>query len=235
MREQNLNSFKSYKDKGLRTVIGCVGALSIFSIWALSTMENSVKAELDDSYNAVVSEAWEPWKLTADGLSQEMPKIEWADSHSRFKALCQAYGLDASLIWELENKYNIREWVLLAILIAETSWWNNWNYTQEGCYNLGNVWNNDRGDRICFEGKEESIEQVAITLNNRYLWNVLTLWCLSNAWSCVRYFDSWKRYATSNGNRERNIKNVLNAIYSDELGEIEPSKFSVRRDFTSLQ
>ena len=47
--EQKLNSLKTYRDKGLRTVIGCVGALSIFTIGALSTMENGVKAETNDS------------------------------------------------------------------------------------------------------------------------------------------------------------------------------------------
>ena len=176
-----------------------------------------------------------PGKLNADWTSQEMPEVKWTDSHQRFKELCQAYWLDPSKIWELENKYNLREGVLLAILIAETSWGHNGEYVDEGCYNLWNVGNNDSWDRVCFEWKRESIEQVAMTLNNRYLWNVLTLGCLSNAGSCVRYFDSWKRYATSNGNWERNMLNVLNTIYEDELGEINASKFSVRRDFISLQ
>lgn len=207
-----------------------VGLWSVWMLW-LSIAENTVRAVETKTVEA----EWYPGKLTADWLSQEMPAINGSTSHDRFKALCEAYWLDASLIRELENKYNIREWVLLAILIAETSWGNNWNYVNDGCYNLWNVGNNDRWDRVCFEWKEESIEQAAIALNNKYLWNVLTLWCLSNAWSCVRYFDSWKRYATSPWNWERNIKNVLDTIYSDELGQIEPSKFSVRRDFISLQ
>ena len=237
MLEQKLNSLKTYKDKGLRTVIGCVWAFSIFTIGALSTMENQAKAELDNSYNAVEStvEEWYPWMLTANGDSQAMPELTAKDSHQRFKELCEKYWLDASKIWELENKYNIRDWVLLAILIAETSWWTNWAYVNEGCYNLWNVWNTDSWNRVCFEWKWESIEQVVITLNNRNLWKVLTLWCLSNAWSCVKYSDWGYRYATSNGNRERTIKNVLNAIYSEELWEIEPDKFSIRRDFISLQ
>lgn len=270
--EQKLNSLKTYKDKGLRTVIGCVVALSIFTIGALSTVENGAKAETNenqkfvacfgcshydaDTNSCIEWDKWSrwceanfptktleerdewgryPWKLNAEWTSQEMPEVKWTDSHQRFKELCQAYWLDPSKIWELENKYNLREGVLLAILIAETSWGHNGEYVDEGCYNLWNVWNNDSWDRVCFEWKWESIEQVAMTLNNRHLWNVLTLGCLSNAWSCVRYFDSWKRYATSNGNWERNMLNVLNTIYEDELGEINASKFSVRRDFISLQ
>jgi hypothetical protein len=66
MLKQKLSSLKDYKDKGLRTAIGCVGAFAIFSIGALSTMENGVNAELDDSYRAVVSEAWYPGKLNAE-------------------------------------------------------------------------------------------------------------------------------------------------------------------------
>ena len=172
---------------------------------------------------------WYPGKLSADGKSQEIPEVT-GSSHDKFKELCSLYWLDASLIWKLEEKYNLREWLLLAILIAETSWGNNWAYVSEGCYNLGNVGNNDRGNRTCFAGKEESIEQVAITLNNRYLWKTITLGCLSNAGSCQRWDDDWYRYATSNGNRERTITNVMNRIYQEDLWEpIDPVRFNVKR------
>lgn len=214
-------------------VIGWVVFLSSIGILWLSIAENSYRAL--ETEPTKLEDSWYPGKLNADWLSQEMPKIEGVDSHSRFKALCEAYGLDASLIWELENKYGIREWVLLAILIAETSGGNNWDYVNEGCYNLWNVGNNDRWDRVCFEWKEESIEKVVMTLNNGLLWKALTLGCLSNAWSCVKYSDTGYRYATSNGNWERNVLNVLNAIYKDELGEIDANRFSIRRDFISLQ
>ena len=173
---------------------------------------------------------WYPWKLTADGTQQEIPVVE-GTSHEKFKKLCEAYWLDASLIWEIENKYNLREGILLAILIAETSGWHNWDYVwQDWCYNLWNVGNNDRGNRVCFEWKEVSIEQVAITLNNRFIWKTITLWCLSNAWSC-QWRDDWGyRYATSNWNRERNVKAVMNMIYADDLGEdVDPARFVVKR------
>ena len=172
---------------------------------------------------------WYPWKLTADGDHQEIPEVSWT-SHEKFKELCNLYWLDASKIWELENKYNLREWMLLAILISETSGWHNWAYVNDGCYNLGNVWNRDSWERVCFEGKWESIEKVAQTLNNRYLWHAVTLWCLSNAWSCLWWDDTWHRYATSNWNREKNMKAVLNAIYQEELWEeVDPSRFVVKR------
>lgn len=170
-----------------------------------------------------------PWKLTADGDHQEIPEVSWT-SHEKFKELCKLYWLDASKIWELENKYNLREGMLLAILISETSGWHNWAYVNEWCYNLGNVWNRDNWDRVCFQWKWESIEKVAQTLNNKYLWHAVTLWCLSNAWSCLWWDDTWHRYATSDWNWEKNMKAVLNAIYQEELWEqIDPSRFVVKR------
>ena len=234
MRQQNLNSFKSYKDKGLRTVVGCVGALTIFSIWALSSIENNAKAELDNSYNAVVSEAWEPWKLTADGLRQEMPEVKWKTSHERFKELCEAYWLPASLIREVENRYNIREWVILGIIVAETSGWK-FGYWVEWCHNIWNVWNNDRGDRYCYDSFEVWLEKIAQTLNNSMLWTTQTLGCLSRAGSCKWWEDKGYIYASSDWNWERNMLQVLNTIYKDELGEINPERFNVRRVFTIYQ
>lgn len=226
-----MKTIEEMKTAMMPYVIGAV--VGLWSVWilGLSIVENTASA-VETPRTAL---EWQPWMLNESWDSQLMPilKSEW--SHERFKELCKLYGLDASLIWEIENRYGIREWVLLAILIAETSWGHNWNYVSEGCYNLWNVGNNDRWDRVCFEGKEESIERVGAVLVNRYLWKVITLGCLSNAWSCVHYDDRWYRYATSNWNRERNLLNVLNLIYGDELGEIEPSKFSVRRDFISLQ
>lgn len=169
---------------------------------------------------------WYPGKLTEDGSMQELPTLLTNNSHARFKELCEAYGLDASMIYHLEDKYGLIEGIIPAILIAETSGWFNGNYVWSGCYNLGNVWNNDRWNRICFNTKQESIEQVAQTLNNKYLWWIQTLWCLSNGWSCLQKYDTWYRYATSNGNWERNVVNVLEDIY---MTDIDPVTFNFRK------
>lgn len=194
--------------------------------YEIEWIERAIKER--DNY-LIPDDWWYPWKLTADWTQQEIPEVK-GTSHEKFKQLCQLYWLDASLIRSLETKYNLREWILLAILIAETSWGNNWNYVDEGCYNLGNVGNTDSWQRVCFEWKEVSIEQVAITLNNRMLGKTITLWCLSNAGSC-QWRDDWGyRYATSNWNRERNVKAVMNMIYADDLGEdVDPARFVVKR------
>ena len=64
--EQKLNSLKTYRDKGLRTVIGCVGALSIFTIWALSTIENGAKAEVNGD---LTIESEFPFEIKSDNVS----------------------------------------------------------------------------------------------------------------------------------------------------------------------
>ena len=163
-----------------------------------------------------------PWKLTEDWSQQEMPIIEsynW--SHEAFKSLAEAYWLDASMIRTVENHYWIKEWVVLCITIAETSWWNRWAWWK----NIGSVWSNDRWDRPTYALMESWLEAIWKTLSNRYLWKIQTLWCLSNAWSCSSRDDKWYRYATSDGNRERNMIACLSTIY----WPINASEFNIRR------
>ena len=152
---------------------------------------------------------WQPWQLTASWDRQEMPVVNWNDSHERFKSLANAYGLDAGLIWKYEDKWGLAEWMLLCISIAETSWGKFW----AGEWNIGNVWNNDRWDRVSFGSLENSLNAIWQTLNNKYLGEKQTLGCLSNAGNCREEKDNGKRYATSNWNRERNMSACLSTIY----------------------
>lgn len=213
--------------------IGTVLLWIIIFVLFLISMHNTAWERTEEVDTWAVVER-EPWMLTEDWLSQLMPELTETTSHERFKELSWKYWLNPSDIWEVENKYGIREWVILAIVIAETSWWK-FGYGVEWCYNYGNVWNNDRWDRYCFSSHSEWLAKIWKTLNNQYLKWVQTLGCLSNAGSCSWLDDNWHRYATSNWNRERTIVNVLNAIYSEDLWDIEPSKFNVRRDFITYQ
>lgn len=167
------------------------------------------------------AEEWTPWQLTEDGDHQEMPAVEWSDEHEKFKNLASAYGLDASQIRAVENHYGIREWVILCITVAETSGWNRWY----GGKNIGSVGSNDRGDRPVYALLESWLEDIGKTLNNRYLWSKKTLWCLSNAGSCRESNDNWKRYATSESNRQKNMVACLSTIYWN----VDASTFTIRR------
>jgi len=180
----------------------------------------------DDNWNCIwwigcEPNEWTPWKLTESGDHQEMPEIKATDEHERFKELATAYWLDASTIWSVENHYWIKEWVILCITVAETSGWNR-GYGEK---NIWSVWSNDRGDRPTYALMEAWLEAIGKTLNNQYLWSKKTLWCLSNAGSCNESNDNWKRYATSESSREKNMVACLSTIY----GSVNASTFGIRR------
>lgn len=234
-REQLNDALSEMRAKALKKTVPIVGSLALLVAGALWTIENTADAEATYKVEswAIVQE-WQPWMLTASGDSQAMPEISGKTSHERFKALCEAYWLPASLIREVENRYNIREWVILGIIVAETSGWK-FGYGVEWCHNIWNVWNNDRWDRYCYASFEEGLEKIAQTLNNSLLWTTQTLGCLSRAGSCKWWEDKGYIYASSDWNWERNMLQVLNTIYKDELGEINPERFNVRRAFTIYQ
>lgn len=193
----------------------------------LNQANEQAKEELLNKYGLQLSEEkpvqeeWTPWQLTESGDHQEMPVIEASTEHERFKELANAYWLDASTIWNVENHYWIKEWVILCITVAETSGWNRWY----GAKNIGSVGSNDRGDRPTYALMEAWLEAIGKTLNNQYLWSKKTLGCLSNAGSCTESNDNWKRYATSESSREKNMVACLSTIY----GSVNASTFGIRR------
>ena len=178
------------------------------------------KAE-SETETAWTAEVREPWMLNESGDAQLMPEIVADTEHEKFKKLAEAYWLDASQIWNVENHYWIKEWVVLCITVAETSWGNRWAWGK----NIGSVGSNDRGNRPTYALMESWLEDIGKTLTNRYLGKIQTLGCLSNAGSCQSRDDNWKRYATSDWNRQRNMVACLSTIY----WKIDASTFSIRR------
>ena len=222
--EYKLNSLKTFKDNWVLVICGMIIALFGMLLpmsWGASYSED-VKAE-SETETAWTAEVWHPWQLTEDGDHQEMPPISEniSDSHERFKELAAAYSLDASMFWQVENHYWIKEWVILCITIAETSWGSRWY----GKANPWNVGNNDRWDRVQYAFFETWLEKIWQTLTNKYLWRKQTLWCLSNAWSCSESNDNGSRYATSEWSWQKNMVACLSTIY----WPINASTFSIRR------
>ena len=168
------------------------------------------------------ADSWRtPWDLTEDWTHQEMPELTWNTSHERFKEMAYAYWLDPSLIYKVEDHYRIKEWVILCITRAETSWGNRWYWKQ----NIWSVWSNDRWDRPTYALMESWLEAIGRTLNNWYLGWHTTLGCLSNAWSCKETNDNGKRYATSTSSWEANMVACLSEIYEP----LNPETFNIRR------
>ena len=230
--KQKLNSFKNYNENLTQVVIWVI-LWVCFILFPMCWWDTEMKAE-SETETAWTAEVWEPWTLTESWDSQLMPEINKKWSHERFKELAHAYWLNPSTIREVENKYNIRESVILCLVIAETSWGKSW-YGVPWCWNYWNVGNNDRGNRRCYSSEYEWLSAIWRALSNQYLGRIQTLWCLSNAWSCTRWEDFNSRYATSNWNWERTMLNCLNTVYSEELWSIDPKRFNVRRIFTIYQ
>ena len=172
-----------------------------------------------ETETAWTSEVWYPWMVSGD--HQVMPEIQAETSHDRFKKMCEAYWLDASTIWNVENHYWIKEWVVLCITVAETSGGKRWAWAK----NIWSVGSNDRGQRPVYALMEAWLEAIGKTLNNKYLWQIQTLGCLSNAGSCQSWDNHKHRYATSTHNREANMTNCLSQIY----WKIDPATFIIRR------
>ena len=259
-----LNSLKTFKDRWVFICIGMIIALFIMLLplcWGKSEVEEVEEKPFVSCYGCshydadtnsciewdkwskrceagfptdTLDERWYPWELNSSWDAQIMPPIDKHGSHERFKELSLAYGINPSLVWEVENQYNIREWVTLCLIISETSGWKFW-YGRDGCWNFWNVGNNDRWDRRCYSSEREWLMAVGKALSNKYLWRIQTLWCLSNAGSCTWWEDLTSRYATSEWNWERTMLNCLNTIYSEELWEIDPKRFNVRRVYTIYQ
>jgi len=194
----------------------------------LNKANDEAKAKLLNEYGLQLTnseipnnEEWTPWQLNESGDAQQMPVIESTTEHERFKELANAYGLNPSTIWEVENHYWIKEGVILCITVAETSGWNR-GY---GWKNIGSVGSNDRWDRPTYALMEAWLEAIGKTLNNQYLWSKKTLGCLSNAGSCKENNDNGKRYATSESSREKNMVACLSTIY----WSINASDFGIRR------
>lgn len=177
------------------------------------------ESETETAWTAEIQENREPWMVSWD--HQVMPEIQATTEHEKFKEMAAAYWLDASKIRTVENRYGIKEWVILCITVAETSGWHR-GYWQGNIWNVGN---NDRGDRVTFAFLETWLEKIWQTLNNRYLGSIQTLGCLSNGGSCQARDNNSHRYATSNGNWERNMVACLSKIY----GTVDAKTFSVRR------
>lgn len=171
--------------------------------------------------------AREPGQITEDGSHQVMPQVsETGDSHQKFKDLMSAYGLDPSMIREVENHYGIKEWVIGCITVAETSGWKK----GAGKNNIGNVGNTDSNPRgNSYSNIWASLDAIWRTLTNKNLWKKQTLGCLSNRHHCEEVGDNGMRYATSSpetsGAREPNMVACLSQIY----GTINPSTFNIRR------
>lgn len=108
--------------------------------------------------------------------------LKWNTELERQKYLINKYAsssfkdyqlwIDQSLIWNIDPS------VTMCIWLAESWLWRNLTTS----FNIWNVWNNDRWDRVWLWSAKEWIYSIVKTLNNRYFKNVNRIDMLSWAW-----------------------------------------------------
>ena len=203
--------------------------LCILLFWSLFYNATTTSPAIESNTEAITQEAvdqeWIPGQVNEEWTAQIIPEFEVTEeSHQNFINFINKFNSNVKPwdVWNVEHFYWLKEWTIACIAFAETSMGTRWYWP---CNNIGNVWNNDRGNRHCYATVQGWLEAMWQTLNNQYLWSKITLGCLSNAGHCGEARDNGKRWASSTSSRENNVVNCLEAIYQQE---VDPSTFNFR-------
>lgn len=191
----------------------------------VTTTSTASESDNENPTQEAVDTEWIPWQVNEEWTAQIIPEFEVTEeSHQNFINFINKFNSNVKPwdVWNVEHFYWLKEWTIACIAFAETSMGTRWYWP---CNNIGNVWNNDRGNRHCYATVQGWLEAMWQTLNNQYLWSKITLGCLSNAGHCWEARDNGKRWASSTSSRENNVVNCLEAIYQQE---VDPSTFNFR-------
>jgi hypothetical protein len=159
------------------------------------------------------------WEVNSNWMSQEYKQLLWDTPKQRAEYMLNSFEKAKWTIdlWlELWEKYKIDPYLAISIAKADSSLGNQLKSTN----NFGNVWNNDRWDVVHYATKQDGIEAIFRVLNNKYLWNIYTVWYLS-CWGKIKLWiencfqNNEKVYATSKENWNNNVINTLRNIYKD--------------------
>lgn len=114
-------------------------------------------------------------------------RLQWENEIERQKYLISKYAswsfnnwqlwVDQSLIWNIDPS------VVMCIWLSESWLWRNLTTA----FNVWNVWNNDRWDRVPYSSAKDWIYAIVRTLNNKFFSSVNRLDMLSWAWR----LNSW--------------------------------------------
>lgn len=151
---------------------------------------------------------------TITGLTTQERAKEWLEKASL------GYTLPTWI--RLGEKYKVDYALPICIAWADSHLWKALKSTN----NIGNVWNNDRGQVVHYDSMDKWIEAIFRVLNNKYLgWNK-QLWELSgegrqrmSMTGCENAPAPKKCYATSKGVWSTNVSNCLSAIHDKEITE----------------
>jgi hypothetical protein len=108
--------------------------------------------------------------------------LEWSNEIERQKYLINKYAVWTFNNWQMwvdeSLDWNIDPSLVMCIGLAETTLWKNLSTP----YNIWNVGNNDRWDRVWYPNARSWVYSIIYTLNNKYFRNTSNLAKLSWAW-----------------------------------------------------
>ena len=111
------------------------------------------------------------------------------------------------------KKFGIDPDVAICIAYAESSLW----YNMSSPNNVGNVWNNDRWDRVWFTTPKQWIDRIFYALDNKYLSKYFTIDKLSRYWNKNSHI-----YSSSSYNWHKNVVKCLVRIKWYPINELYP-------------
>lgn len=174
--------------------------------------------ELSDSQNGSVlddnltnNKPTPRWRLNSNWYSQRYVELTGEDRVQRMHQLLSAYWHDNYQVWETVARiYRVYPEALICIAYADSSL-GRFLKTEN---NLGNVWNNDKWDRVAYSTIEAGINAIGKALNNKNLSYIYTIDYLS------RYANKTGMvYATSTENQFINMANCLGMIYNKRIDD----------------
>lgn len=163
------------------------------------------------------------WRLNKNWLAQEYIQLTWETYKDRAIQLLNQHKLVAWSwdTWErLGREYNVDPILAISIARADSKLWDMLKTKN----NIGNVWNNDRGDTVAYKDIDSGIEAIFKVLNNKYLWGIYTVGYLScggkYAIGITDCFQNGEKvYATSEENWNNNVLNTMSMIYWKQIDE----------------
>lgn len=150
------------------------------------------------------------WRLNSNGYSQRYVELSGSNRVERMHSLLAAYGHDNYEVWQTVARiHRIYPEMIMCVAYADSSL-GKFLKTKN---NLGNVWNNDRGDTVEFATIEAGINAIGKVLNNQYLGKYNVVGHLSP----FGQLNGSPYYATSKENWGINVLNCLWMIHNKQI------------------
>jgi len=141
-------------------------------------------------------------------------QLEWSNEIERQKYLISKYAVWTFNNWQMwideSLDWNIDPSLVMCIWLAESTLWKNLSTP----YNIWNVGNNDRWDRVWYPNARAWVYSIVSTLNNRYFKDTNSLAELSWAWRKLLNLPWCKEkwtfcYATDTNHWHNNVNKCL--------------------------